>query len=319
MNMPIHLIIPLLPVILFAQVPTQLPDLSLKPVTFTVVDTEGAPVVGALIEASRHGPDKAEGRTDADGRLTLDLTAGASLSVYVSREGFYTTGGQLWQGGLERAANGRLAPRTLPDSFTIELKAVRNPVALKHLRFRGRAPLTDAPAGFDLRVGDWVAPHGKGVTADLFFHFHQIHNDGDDFAGSLSLSFPNEGDGIQSFQAARPFSMEFGSDLAPPHEAPVDGYEPGLEFHHAHRAGEPYQSRVIRGRNYLIRTRTELDAAGRILQACYGWIQGEIEFDTRDPRGPQISFAYYFNPDPNPRARSLEYNLHQPRTGSVRR
>jgi hypothetical protein len=313
MKILLPMILPFLPAILFGQVPTHLPDLSLKAVTFTVVDTDGLPVEGALIEASRHGSGSASGYTGGDGSLTLELSAGGNLHVHVSMEGFYRTAGELWQGGLDRGPSGRLEPREVPDAFTIELKAVRDPVAMKHLRFRGRAPQVDHPAGYDLRVGDWVAPHGKGVTTDLLFHFHGIHNDGEDFAGNLTIAFPNEGDGIQPFTAARPFSMEFGSDLAPPHRAPVDGYAPELSFNKAHRAGEPYQGRIIRGRNYLFRTRTVIDPGGRLLQACYGWIQGEIEFDTRDPRGPQLSFAYFFNPDPDPESRSLEYNLHRPK------
>lgn len=299
--------------ILLAQQPAEMPGLEVKPVRFTVVDVDGNPVEGARIEASRYGPGNAEGITGKDGLVVLELNRGRSLTIYVSKDGYYKTGGELFRGGLYKGPERTLIPREVADEFTVVLKDVRNPVFMHHKRFRGIAPQADGPVGFDFRVGDWVGPHGKGVTSDLYFHFHDIHVDQNEFAGTMTVSFPNEGDGIQSFEAARPFSMEYGSDLAPPHDAPVDGYQTRLSYSKAHREGEPYQSYEVKGRNYVFRTRTVLDATGRILQACYGWIQGEIDFDPRDPDGPQLVFTYFFNPDPDPDARSLEYNLRVPR------
>jgi hypothetical protein len=295
----------------FAQ--PSIPDLQLKPVRFTVLDSEGNPVEGVLIEASRPGPGNAEGMTDEAGELVLDLPAGVSLSVHAYKFGYYKTGGELWRGGMTRGPDGRLVAREMPDAFTIELKDVRHAVYMKHMRFRGIAPVAEDPVGYDLKVGDWVTPYGKGVTEDIRFHFTDLFVDEESYAGTMVISFPNEGDGIQSFTGARPFSMEFGSNLTPPHKAPLDGYEASRTYSVAHREGEPYQGYKETGRNYIFRTRTVLDPQGNILQACYGWILGEIEFDPRDPRGPQLAFAYYFNPDPDPEERSLEYNLYVPK------
>lgn len=309
------LILLLIPPLLFGQLNRLDFPLTPKIVTFTVVDSDGNPVEGALVEASKHGPGNESGLTGSGGRIILTLVEGANLSAYVTKEGYYTTGGELWRGGLFRGLDGNLVPRELPDAFTITLKAVRDPVPLRNARFRGNAPKSDEPIGFDLKTGDWVAPFGKGTTTDLFFRFHHLFLDDEAFSGTMTLSFPNPGDGIQPFQAARPFSMEFGSNLAPPHKAPVDGYLPGLTYTKAHREGEEYHTYEKQGRNYLFRTRTELDPNGTILAACYGWIQGEIQFDPRDPQGPQLSFMYYFNMDPDPEARSLEYDLHAPQSG----
>jgi len=170
----------------------------------------------------------------------------------------------------------------------------------------------DGPVPFDLKVGDWLAPHGRGLTADILFHFHDILVEPETYSGTLTLSFPNKGDGIQAFQAARPFSMEFGSNHAPPLSVPTTGYERSLSHSLSHTEGEPFKSYKKKQRNYLLRTRTMKDASGTIRQACYGWIEGEIEFDPRDQQGPQLVFTCYFNPDPNPDARSLEYILHVP-------
>jgi len=280
-----------------------------KQVVFTVLDTTGQAVEGAYIEASRFGPENAEGYTDEYGKLTLSLTEGKSLSLYVSKDGYYRTGGRLWNGGIYKGPDGHLTARIVPDSFTIEMKKVLDPVHMRRKRFRGRAPLINEPVGYDLKVGSWLTPYGTGVTTDILFHFHDIHVDGESFSGSMTISFPNESDGIQPFKAARPYSMQFGSDLAPPHRAPVDGYQSEITYSKSHTEGQPYQSYKEKQRNYLIRSRTVLDADGRIIQACYGYILGEIEFDPRDPAGPQLEFNYFFNPDPDPESRSMEFNL----------
>lgn len=295
-----------------AAIAADIPGMELKPVGFHVVDPSGMPVQEAYVEASRHGPGNATGYTDSAGNLTLQLTRGASLHVYVSKNGYYNTGGELWTGGLYKGPDRQLVAREVPDSFTITLKRVINPVDLHHFKYRGIAPLSPQAVGFDLQKGDWIAPHGKGEIADILFQFQDIAIDADGYRGTMMLMFSNPGDGIQAFSAARPFSREFGSDLAPPNVAPVDGYAATHSQTVSHETGKPYSSSTDSKRNYMIRTRTRLDAAGIIRQACYGWIEGEFEFDPRDPRGPQVAFSCYFNANPDPDERSLEYRRHVP-------
>jgi hypothetical protein len=279
-----------------------------KPVSFTVVDTAGQPVEKALVEASVPGPGNASGNTGKDGCVTLQLVEGATLHVHVSKDGYYDTSGEIWTGGLHKGPGGRLIARVLPDAFTVRLKDVRDPVPMRRTVFRGRAPAAalHQPVGFDLDAGDWVSPLGSGSVPDILFHFHDVEVEPDAFKGTMTVSFSNEGDGIQPFSAPRPHSTEFGSNLAPPHEAPVDGYLPSIAFSLSHREGEPFQSYVQKQRHYLLRCRTRLDPAGSIRQASYGWILGEIEFDPRDSTAPQLAFTAFLNPDPDPQKRSLE-------------
>jgi hypothetical protein len=309
------ILIAALPIALLGQGSSNIPSLQLKTVTFTVQDPEGNPVENAFVEASRRGPGNATGHTDSNGQLSLELTQGASLHVYVSKDGYYNTGGELWRGGMYKGPNRKLVARVVPDSFEIQMKPVKNPLPLHYGSFSGIAPKYKRPVGFDLKLGDWVSPFGKGRTTDILFHFHGIHVDESGHKGTMSILFPNPDDGIQPFMAARPFSREFGSDLAPPNEAPVDGYESRLSYTIDHKQGDHYEDYTVDGRNYLIRTRTERDAGGVLRKACYGWIEGEIEFDprSRPGRGPQLKFTWYFNDDPNPDARSLEFDRHVPK------
>jgi hypothetical protein len=275
-----------------------LPDRSIKPVTFTINTPDGLPVEAALLEASLPGLGNTKGQTGPEGKVTLKVAKGLSLYLGVYKEGYYSSEGELWTGGIHKGPRGNLIPREIPDKFTITLKPVLDQVQMKATRFFGIVPVVDRPLGFDLERSDWLAPHGKGVITDILFTFSSPDPEDDKNSATMELSFPNNGDGIQSFQAARSYSLEFGSNLPPPNKAPIDGYKSTLLFtKEVPSRGAP---------NYLIRSRTVLDASGEIRQACYGWIEGEIEFDSRGAGGPQLSFSAYFNPDPNPNARSLE-------------
>lgn len=294
----------LLPVLLPAYPPAMATGTSSTKVVITVLDESGVPIGGAFVEASRNAPGNATGRTDDKGQLVLELTREASLHMHVSRDGYYTTGGELWTGGMYKDSNGKLVARVLPEAFTVTLKKVIDPVDLIRVQYRGHLPNPGKPVGFDMERGDWVEPHGRGQVSDLLFYLNSPQAGAASRYPSLDIVFPNNGDGIQLFMAARPFSMEFGSNLAPPHTAPLDGYRPVLSLEYGAPTTRMQNDKRI---NYIVRTRSRADAAGVIRQACYGWIEGEIMFDPRNPQAVQVVFTSYFNPDPDPQKRSLEY------------
>src|SRR5213075_2800665 len=89
--------------------------------------------------------------------------------------------------------------------------------------------------GYDLVVGDWVAPNGKGTNGDLVFEMNGHWNGPFDHDATLSLSFTGSQDGIQEFNA--PHRLR-GSDFRSPREAPVDGYHAKLSWHRARKPGQ---------------------------------------------------------------------------------
>ena len=89
------------------------------------------------------------------------------------------------------------------------------------------------------------------------------------------------------------------SELTMPHEAPGDGYGPLLE--RVVKGGEGHGARTDVG--FFLRTRVRRDAAGKIENAHYAKILGDVYVN---PRG-EIEFTYYFNPRPN--ERNLEFDL----------
>jgi hypothetical protein len=279
---------------------------SLVLVQFTVTDLDGHPVQNAFIEASLPGAQNAEAKTNSAGQATLQLSQTHNLSIEVSHPDYYATGGELWRGGQYLAESGKLVSRLLPEAFTLTLKKIREPVPLLKRSFRGRCPRVTGKVGFDMNANDWVRPYGSGQREDVYFAFTDIVIEDTAYAATLTLSFPDPADGIKPFHAARPYSMQFGSNLAPPHKAPIDGYSPSLRKTIRYQRGDSLSPDDGDQRNFLFRIRSHTDAVGTLHQACYGWIEGEIEFDPRDSEGIQLVFKYHLNPDPSPDQRSLE-------------
>jgi hypothetical protein len=189
-----------------------------------------------------------------------------------------------------------------PWNPTVEalMRPKKNPVPMVHVYTEWKSiPKASESVGYDLEAGDWVAPHGKGTRADFTVHFSGYFQDAK--KGSEAryiLSFPNKFDGIQQYVCPK----DMNSSFRWPYEAPLDGYLPSLEkFKHWDRYGMPDKSNYDETNNYIFRVRSRQREDGT-LEACYGMIEGELEYI---PQG-KIKFKYWFNPTPN--ERSLEWN-----------
>jgi hypothetical protein len=138
-------------------------------------------------------------------------------------------------------------------------------------------------------VGDWIAPYGRGVRADLLFTAHfETNNNESDF--TLTVSFSNQGDGIQEFISPIYYLDSRGSALRSSEEAPVSNYQPEWIQTDNRRAGQPIKTNRDMNRNYYFRVRAKVDDRGNIVSAHYGKIYGDF-----------MQFSYYLNPTPNDR------------------
>ena len=52
------------------------------------------------------------------------------------------------------------------------LKKIGKPIAMYAKSVNLGMPIFDKPTGLDLMAGDWVAPYGKGINADVVFEAH---------------------------------------------------------------------------------------------------------------------------------------------------
>jgi hypothetical protein len=157
-------------------------------------------------------------------------------------------------------------------------------------------PAQGKPLGYDLMAGDWVPPYGKGETPDFVFQFDtKITN-------YLTLTFSNEGDGIQ-------FVASSGRGLQLPRLAPADAYESMLMkwdwMEHGTNNGRPFvkgYSNYHDNANYFFRVRTNKDTNGKIVSALYGYIRGDV---SRNLEQGKIDLNYCLNPEPN--SRNMEF------------
>jgi hypothetical protein len=210
--------------------------------------------------------------TDTNGIFVADRTTSTfnyveyALAFVIDKEGYYGTRSKCDLGLPYDASKWN-------PTITLLLKKVGKPIPMYAKRINSlRVPEFNKAIGYDLMIGDWVGPYGKGVNADLFIT--EKHTDPQS-GYILSVSFPKPGDGIQEFTVP---DAEKGSGLRSAHEAPADGYQ-----------REVSQTETTNpNRNLYFRVRTKLDENGNVVSARYGKIYGDL-----------AQFTYYFNPTPN--------------------
>lgn len=281
--------------------------------TIKVVTDEGVPVAGAVVRASTFDhwiPGEGFGRdVNVTTTASTDKQGVAVIEAH-SRDGSFGIGiteqSRFYQGGisdyrLKEVKDGKWYPWN--PVIEVVFKPRLNPIPMYGMKVGDmptplELPVKDKPVGFDLMKGDWVAPYGSGVTADLVFTlaervpFTEVVKP---FASTLIVSFSNPLDGIQSVLAPR----YRGSELRLPRFAPEAGYLAKLEKPFGRPSEDkPIESGVREDQNYFIRVRTVVDEKGKIQSALYGKILGDISCDVINSRTGYIQFAYCLNPTP---------------------
>lgn len=269
--------------------------------TFKVIDDTGKPLSGVEVGMAtfiRHKPGPNFGSDVSDGPRAKTDEKGVVTLAYPSMTGEFgygisqTPGCYYDQGGRYRFTTNK-GGKWLPWNPMVEivLKRILNPVAGYLKRVNLGMPAFGTPVGYDLMVGDWVAPNGKGSISDFVMTAVRDHRGELDFDYQLTISFSNKGDGIQPFQA--PYYK--GSLFKSPRFAPEDAYLTEWVQVRKRRPGQPEETNYDVQNNYFFRVRTVLDEKGKIKSALYGKIYGDF-----------MSFAYYLNPTPNDR--NMEFN-----------
>jgi len=173
-------------------------------------------------------------------------------------------------------------------TFQVVLKRKVNPIAMYVKKGPGKPPVFEINIGYDLEVGDWVIPYGKGKISDIVFNLNYKPVNPLEFTAILTVTFPNNGDGMIAFEA--PIEKEQKSQFRSDYQAPEKGYIKSLIHNWIRKSGKPDVNTRKRTRNYYIRVRTQLDKDGKIVSAHYGKIYGDF-----------MQFTHYLNPTPNDR------------------
>lgn len=252
-------------------------------------------------------PNRQICHTDTNGICTLTGNGdGSSVGIAAFKDGYYGSAGYSVQ---FTNTMGAVQKKWQPWNPVVDiaLKRIGAPVPLyAKCVWQEPVPATGKPLGFDLKVGDWVKPHGQGLHTDLSFIFSaevvrtytnwfgtlpRIHETSD---CTLIVSFPEVGDGIiPVFVDSRAGT----SALRLPALAPRNGYVQNIKKRVVD-GKNGYCSDIRDDANYFFRVRTEKDEEGNIVSALYGKIHGDFRFE---PHVRKLTFVYYLNPEPNDR------------------
>lgn len=196
-----------------------------------VHDLDGKPIPGATVYLvlPRYGPTEAnyatpKGATDLKGLVKLRGVAQQDFSVSAECTGYYTTESESRSVYLDQPT---LEFVSGVQRFDLELRPVKNPVHSIG-KFVDGVPIPSGAEriGFDLEMGDFVSPFGKGHVPDLVFAFERrVLSEGNE-SFKATLTFSNPLDGIVLMRQPR----NVGSEFKYPYSAPTQGYAANREW-----------------------------------------------------------------------------------------
>lgn len=262
---------------------------------FRVQDESGSAVAGAnvfVVSPDYRNKDKPSGVSDEKGQVTLTGQKSMLLKCVVKKENYYTTSGKelnfFWKPYKNQDGKTVFELKPKQKIFPVTLKKKIKPIAMhaKWVRYF-QVPVKGKDVGYDLKVGDWVAPYGLGKISDFIFHYTADVFSKNEYSSKLIIKFSNEKDGLI------PYTHDFrkgGSELRSNHQAPKEGYQATWEQIEIRKLGAPHVQSLDYNRNYYFRVRTKLNDEGHIIDAHYGKIYGDF-----------INFKHYFNPSRNDR------------------
>lgn len=276
--------------------------------TMRVVDQNGEPVSNAIIDggfADYRTPSIEQGtpfsaQTDTNGCAVLNGKTSGEFTYRVRKEGYYNTGGEykewmkLWRPPASNIKDGRWQPWN--PTIEVKLKEIKNPIPMFVKSVRTDIPVEDKPIGFDLKIGDWVAPYGEGQKSDLKILLERGARSENNFECSLQVTFSNEGDGLQEYVAS-PVTM---GSLKLPYSAPQTGYISSWKREvYSKPDGSRKNLETRKDQNYVFRVQTVLDENNEVRSAIYGKISGDINFYGYIAAKVKLVFTYYLNPTSN--------------------
>ena len=266
------------------------------------------------------GPNLDRAVTDVNGRCRLrGRTNCGNVGCWVEKppSGFYPCP----QGWGRRFSEKNLLGNWQPDNLvaTIRLQRVERPIPLFVKRVakvtRGVFTADIFPKGedtlrYDLLMGDWLPPVGTGRVADVTFTRHPREDLGEGVNGadvrgpsyrdSMTVRFPGEGNGIVELHPPPSYRLKIRT-------APEDGYRSEYLCWKGRNKKLEHVGSYDENRYFCFRIRTRRDDRGRIVEAYYGKIYGDILMYT----GYNfivcgVKFLYYLNP--TPLDRNLEWD-----------
>lgn len=277
-----------------------------SPARFTVevTDEEGRPVADVPVSAGfvAEKNRSVSGMTDSNGRFVAEcekaMSGEVGFTVCQDATGWYETHSGL---RFKHIIKGRWEPWN--PVVTAIVRRVANPIPMYMKRVETKIPVTNSPCGYDLVIGDWTAPYGRGLSADFVFTIIGHDNGMKDYESHLSLDLKKCMDGIQRLASDNTRSAFLLCRIAP-----ENGYEHTWEnavgysvksngFYETQ--GGTFADPAYKRWGYAFRVRSVTNERGKIVESFYGKVLGPIIFFNCTDR--YLQFTYYLNPTPNDR------------------
>lgn len=250
-----------------------------------------------------------EGSTDADGMFSGQGHTDYAPGMRAQKSGYYQ--GVFPIKGFTNAVNSRWQP--WDATYTSVLRKIENPVPVYAKRAVMKAPVVGQACGYDLKVGDWVSPWGKGLVPDFVFTVSCDYTNFNHYTTSMKLTFSNPLDGLQAAELPKEYAHgEFIWHRQAPDAGYVGSYEqekgiPKKRYQipsaPAVRDGED-----IEKQKFYFRVRT-VEKDGKIVSALYGKLSQGFDLWASNSTNVSVRTCYYLNP--TPLDRNMEFDLKQ--------
>ena len=276
-------------------------------VTAHVKDTEGNPAVGAIVKIWTD-KDRYQGLArspiysyfeavaDTNGIAILRFPCHSqSFQCCAYGDNYYQEkGGYVYVKATLNYATWAVTLLEHSKDISFTLRRKRNPTSLFYSKpsVSPKLPKVNGEFGYDLLMNDWVEPYGEGKTADFYVQ-REVSPTNSKVMVNSSIMFRGDGNGAYVRKMVRTTS-DFKTDYEADTNATYQAVLP-LQRYPAPGAPAYTHSSIVKSDEYaVLRTRTEKNAKGDIVKACYSVIYGPIHIDEDFDW-----LVYLFNPTPN--------------------
>jgi len=259
-------------------------------VSIQVLDEEGAPLTNAPVRFVWRADQQEVVQSDGQGiAFSKGVSEHGDVGIASQPDGFYASEQTVWVNGYRE--NDLEYRQFLDFNDTITVKRIRQPARMYVKNVRTTIPAEGEPVGYDLQIGDWVAPFGIGLRGDILFTLRREVRSPKDYRAELSVSFPRPEDGIVLVPEGSRMSQ-----LESDYEAPEDGYTSRWTIVSS-RSPDEAAGGIPSISNAYFRVRTELDETGALRNAWYGKMYGAVRMGLPYLNQVDVLFNYYVNPD----------------------
>ncbi len=255
---------------------------------YRVVDELGHPIANARAHVwfrsySRPG-DNADWvvLTDTNGVVTAEHRTNEHFGIVVEKEGYYPSRATLSYFDSKRnfVQGGKWQPFGVEREMVLKRRGRAQNCTVFAWKLRNlKLPAQDQWMGFDLEEGQWCHPWGNGKNEDVLVRFTgNVRNAYGDFSYKMEMSFTN-----CTHAGAYVVGKDLYSALKTAHCADTNRvFMPVLTFFSSVTPGGVRKKRILENSEYLVfRTRTSVDADGKLQTAHFGMISGPLLFDAR--------------------------------------